>query len=157
MSKHSGGFKHPQGGRGRDRGAVLIVILDGDKFALIQEPRKPLPHYWKFPAGRIEGKDVDRERPSDGHLAADNAAVREAKEETGLDVQVMRLGVTQRKRHTLYLYVGVADFSTMAVQGNDGEIPRAFTLEEIEHLTDFHPAHIPILRMAVDKAHQSRQ
>jgi 8-oxo-dGTP pyrophosphatase MutT (NUDIX family) len=137
----------------KDRGAVIVVAFGErtNNVALVMEPSKPLPHYWKFPGGGIEERDVDPKHPDDDYRAADRAAVREAKEETGLDVEVMRLGVIPKRTHTQYLYIGVADFSRMAKVGGEGEIPGIFSVEEVEILSTFFPAHRPILKMAIAK------
>lgn len=137
----------------KDRGAVIIAVFDekSGKVVLVKEPSRPLPHFWKFPGGGIEEEDVDPQHPLDDHLAADAAAKRETKEETGLDVQVLRLGIMPKKTHTMYLYVGLADFEQMARTGDDGEIPQAFSVTEIEALKNFMPNHRPILKMAIEK------
>lgn len=62
-------------GRVGDRKAVLIVATVGDKLVVTKEYRVPLGGYeYSFPAGLIDGD----ESPS-------VAAIRELKEETGLD------------------------------------------------------------------------
>jgi 8-oxo-dGTP pyrophosphatase MutT (NUDIX family) len=58
---------------------AAIVLLKKDKIALIERHRAGL-HYYTFPGGHVEAG----EKPQ-------KAAVREAKEELGLDVSVKRL------------------------------------------------------------------
>jgi len=138
---------------GKDRGAVLIVPIDEEtgKIALVMDPSKPSPLYWKFPGGGIEYMDIDPQYPFDNYLKADNAARREAREETGLTIRIMRLGRIPKRTHTLYLYIGLADFAQMAQAGDEGEIPRAFSTEEINRLKNFMPGHQAILKMAIEK------
>lgn len=145
---------------GKDRGAALGVIFDADpksnQVALVMEPGKPLPHFWKFPAGGIEDEDVNPEYPNDDQRAADNAVLREVKEETGLEAQVVRLGVLQKREHRLYLYVGVADFRRLVKEGGEGEIPAAFPVENIDALEPFLRAHRPIWKMALEEMRKLR-
>jgi 8-oxo-dGTP diphosphatase len=58
---------------------AAVVLLQGDKIALIERQRAGL-HYFTCPGGHVEpGETPER------------AAVREAKEELGLDVSIQRL------------------------------------------------------------------
>lgn len=144
----------------RDRGAALAVIFDEDpksnRVALVMELGKPLPHYWKFPAGGIRERDVDLEHPDDDQRAADNAVLREVKEETGLNARVVRLGMMQRRRHMLYLYIGVADFGQLVKEGGEGEIPTTFPVESIDTLEPFLVDHRPIWKMALEEMRKLR-
>jgi 8-oxo-dGTP diphosphatase len=57
--------------------AVGAVILDGDRVLLIQRGQEPLKGEWSLPGGAVEiGETLE------------GALVREAREETGLDVEV---------------------------------------------------------------------
>lgn len=127
-------------------GAVVIVAIDEKtgRFALVIDRQKPEPHYWKFPGGKIELKDKHPVKSFDDHLAADHAAPRELEEETGLACEreggrfklftPFRLGTTEKRTHTVYEYVYLADFSTLAALGDEGETVRAFSLEQIRVL-----------------------
>jgi 8-oxo-dGTP pyrophosphatase MutT (NUDIX family) len=140
-----------------DLGACVVVVIDEktSRFALVIDRSKPEPHYWKFPGGKIDKEDVDPEHPHDDQKAADNAAVRETKEETGLNVQVMQLGKIPKKNHTLYMYMGLADFQELTATGDEGEIVKPFSLEQIKSLQalgNFFPNHLPILHEALRQA-----
>ena len=57
---------------------AAFVLLQGDKIALIERHRAGL-HYFTFPGGHVETGE-----------APEQAAIREAKEELGVDVSVQR-------------------------------------------------------------------
>ncbi|MFH1207538.1 MAG: NUDIX hydrolase [Patescibacteria group bacterium] len=58
--------------------AGVLIEKDG-KYLLIQEKKKVAYGLWNLPAGKVEGNDTFAD-----------TAVREAKEETGLDVEIIR-------------------------------------------------------------------
>lgn len=132
-------------------GASVVAVIDENtgRFALVLDRAKPEPHYWKFPGGKVDPEDVIPEKPFDDQLAADNAAKREVLEETGLRARVMRLGKIDKKTHVQYLYVGLADFAELASTGDEGEIVKSFSLEQLKKLENFFPPHLPILGMAL--------
>ena len=60
--------------------AVDVVVLDGEKVVLVKRLNEPYKNYWALPGGFVEyGETVEQ------------AAIREAKEETGLDVKLLTL------------------------------------------------------------------
>ncbi len=59
---------------------VDIVILDGTRIVLVKRGREPFKGKWVFPGGFIDHGET-----------AEHAAVREAKEETGMDVEIIGL------------------------------------------------------------------
>lgn len=138
---------------GKDRGAVIIVPVDEKtgRIVLVMEPSKPEPHYWKFPGGGIDPEDIDRQCPDDDLRAAFIAARREAKEETDLTVEVMRIATIAKRTHTVYVFMGLGDVRELQKMGPEGEIPRAFSLEQIRTLTNFMSSHRPILDIAIEK------
>lgn len=132
-------------------GAAVVAVIDEEtgRFALVLDRAKPEPHYWKFPGGKVDPEDIVPEKPFDDQLAADNAARREVREETGLNAQVMRLGKIDKRTHVQYLYVGLANFAELAATGDEGEIVKSFSLEQIRLLENFFPSHLPLLGMAL--------
>lgn len=132
-------------------GAAVVAVIDENtgRFVLVLDRAKPEPHYWKFPGGKVDPEDVVPERPFNDELAADNAAKREVLEETGLHARVMRLGKIDKKTHVQYLYVGLADFSELAATGDEGELVKSFSLEQLRQLENFFPSHLPILSMVL--------
>lgn len=134
-------------------GAAVVAVIDEKtgQFALVLDRTKPEPHYWKFPGGKVDPEDLVPEKPFDDQLAADNAARREVREETGLNAQVMRLGKIDKKTHVQYLYVGLANFAELAATGDEGEVVKSFSLGQIRQLENFFPNHIPLLNMTLAK------
>lgn len=65
---------------------VGAVVLRGDRVVLIQRGREPFKDYWSLPGGVLEvGETLER------------AVVREAKEETGLDIAPLAVvGIFER-------------------------------------------------------------
>jgi 8-oxo-dGTP diphosphatase len=61
------------------RTATAIIILPKNKILLIKRTTPPFIGFWALPGGRSEPGE-----------AAEQTAIREVKEETGLDVQVVR-------------------------------------------------------------------
>ncbi|MBZ9570041.1 NUDIX hydrolase [Methanobrevibacter sp. TMH8] len=80
-----------------------------DEFILIKRKNEPFKNYWAIPGGFVDyGETVE------------NAAIREAKEETGIDVKLKKLiGVySDPKRdprgHTITIvYLAIGDFNQM--------------------------------------------
>ncbi len=59
---------------------VGALIQDGERYLLIKRAAEPDAGFWSIPGGLVEVGEK-----------AEDAAVREAKEETGLDVEVVKL------------------------------------------------------------------
>lgn len=67
-------------GRDRHRVSTDIIIADGDSIVLIRRGQEPFRGMWCLPGGHVEEGEQVHE-----------AAVREAKEETGLDIELTGL------------------------------------------------------------------
>lgn len=111
--------------------AAAVIEQDG-KFLLVQEATPVVYGLWNWQQGRVE----EGESP-------EAAAVREAKEETGLDVRVVRkLGVIQKPfPNTKEIHVFLTEVVGGELKTKEGEILQAkwFTLEELEEIKDKTP------------------
>jgi 8-oxo-dGTP diphosphatase len=112
---------------------VGAVIVERDRVALVKRGHPPLAGEWSIPGGALEVGEMLRE-----------AAVREAREETGLTVATAEiLGVYDRVlrdgARVLYHYV-LIDFLCHPVSGelaagSDAQEVRWFTREQIDGLS----------------------
>ena len=102
--------------------AGVVIEKDG-KYLLIQEKKKIAYGKWNLPAGKVEGSDTFTK-----------TAVREAKEETGLDVEIVRkLGVFHNDGEGAVKHSFQAKVIGGALQAKEDEVLGAkwFTYEEI--------------------------
>jgi len=107
---------------------VDLVILYKDGIVLIKRKHEPFKDYWALPGGFVEyGESVE------------NAAIREAKEETDLNVELIKLiGVysdpnRDPRGHTVtaaFLAKGYGELKG----GDDAKEARVFSLDEIKSL-----------------------
>jgi len=90
---------------------IGAIIIEGDRVVLVKRAHPPIQGHWSIPGGVLEVGEMVRE-----------AAIREAREETGLDVKPGELlGVYDRilrdpERRVQYHYV-LIDFLCRAVGG----------------------------------------
>ena len=103
--------------------AVAVYALAGDKVVLVKQYRYPINAWiYEFPAGLVENGE-------DYH----DTAVREMKEETGLDLQIIKVDPMIEK--SCFTSVGMTDEASATVYGYaSGEITHQFEeiSEEIE-------------------------
>lgn len=107
-----------------------IILLSDGRLVLVR--RKNPPHGWALPGGFVdEGERLDL------------AAIREAKEETGLDVELVEQFFTYSdpardpRRHTIST-VFLARASGQPVGGDDAAEARAFAADELPPLVFDH-------------------
>ncbi len=113
--------------------AVGVIIRRGDKILLIQRNKDPFAGYWTFPGGAVElGERVE------------DAARRDAREETGLEVKLGAVAavidnvIRDDAGRVAYHYV-IIDFYAEAVGGTlepctDVRDARWVTLAELDEL-----------------------
>lgn len=102
------------------------LIEQDDKYLLVQEKLPEVYGLWNFPAGRVEKNQTLKE-----------AAIREAKEETGFDVEVVKeLGVYHKDGEKAVKHVFEAKILGGELQIQEDEIldVRWLTYDEIIQL-----------------------
>ncbi len=103
---------------------AAVVIKKGDTFLLVQENGARSRGWWNWPQGRVEEGETPEE-----------AAIREAKEETGFDITIVRkLAVlTETFPDTKELHVFLGNITGGSLNFPRDEIMAAqyFTLEQI--------------------------
>ena len=108
---------------------VAVLIKEEDRFLLVQEKGKHVHGLWNWPQGTLEkGEDLE------------GAAIRETKEETGIDIQIERkIGIL---KHTfadtkeLHVYKGLLTGGAINFPKDEILDVRYFTLKQIEAMTD---------------------
>ncbi len=120
--------------------AVDIVIVEENSIYLIKRKNEPFKDHWALPGGFVEyGETVER------------AAVREAKEETGMDVELRELvGVfsdpeRDPRGHTVSV-VFVAEAQGTPKSGSDAKDIKRF---KISHLPSLAFDHEKIINEAI--------
>lgn len=107
---------------------VDLVILHKDGIVLIKRRNEPYKDHWALPGGFVEyGEKVE------------DAAMREAKEETGLDIELLRLvGVysdpnRDPRGHTVTIAFLARGNGTLK-GGDDASEARVFKIDEVKNL-----------------------
>ncbi|MEK7134377.1 MAG: NUDIX hydrolase [Patescibacteria group bacterium] len=133
-----------------DGGAAIGIVMNAadGRIILVNEAggnKKP-PYFWKFPGGKIDPCDKDP-------LAA---AIREVKEETGIVIppdRIRQIAEIRKPTHTVFVFAALVDsFADVAKRGEEGEIVRIFSMEELESMEkngEFLHAHKTMKRMFV--------
>ena len=113
--------------------AAVVLVADGDGLVMVKRGVEPQYGKWAFPSGYVDRGEV-----------VEAAAVREVKEETGLDVALERLvGVYSLEGSPVVLVVYSAHIvgGKVAV-GHDALDVRTFALEELPPLPFPHDGQI---------------
>lgn len=123
---------------------VGALIQDGERYLLIKRAAEPDAGFWSIPGGLVEVGEK-----------AEDAAVREAKEETGLDVEVVELlGVVDKivrdDDSLIKFHFVIVDYLVMPKGGSlraasDALEARWVKAEEISSY-ELSPTLVPLLR-----------
>ncbi len=103
--------------------ALVLVTRDDDKLLLVHRLNAPLAGYWAPPAGYVE---IDE--------SLEEGAVREVKEETGLDVVVDQLVAVYSRANVgvmLVTFAAHVDGGMLATQADEVDAARFFAPNEI--------------------------
>ena len=105
--------------------AAVAIVVDGDGLVMVKRGVEPEYGKWAFPSGYVDRGEV-----------VEAAAVREVKEETGLDVALDRLiGVYSLDGYAVVLVVYSAHIIGGAVAiGHDALDVRTFLLDDLPSL-----------------------
>lgn len=105
-----------------------VVLKKDDKYLLVQEKQPRAYGLWNLPAGRVDKGD-----------SIEETAVREAKEETGFEVKLVRkLDIFQESEKTPPKHAFEAEIVGGELNYPEDELLGAkwFTLDEIEAMRD---------------------
>jgi len=104
----------------------MIILLKDNSIILIKRKKAPFAEHWALPGGFIEYGET-----------AEHAAIRETKEETGLDVEIMKLvGVYSDPKRDPRGHVIAIAFLAREIGGNlvasdDAKAVKVFKITEI--------------------------
>ena len=111
--------------------ATVILMRDGDAgpevLLLRRNSAMTFGGMWVFPGGRVDPDDVDLTRPDDELTTASRAAVREAREEAGLEVDVATLvpfshwmpPVQAPRRFSTWFFLAPAPGASVLIDGHE--------------------------------------
>jgi len=121
------------------RHAVAVFIATPEGVPLVRDPKKPPPHFWKFPGGRSENDET-----------ATDCAVREIHEELGLRLRSRDLMVVvqqNRGTHTFTLFkTNLSHVTSLKTVGDGGEDVALFSSGTLLQLPDLFPPHRSLLQ-----------
>ena len=124
-----------------DYAVAVWIELPDRRVLLVRDPKRPPPVYWKCPGGRSLPEE-----------SAEQAAIREAQEETGIiiDQTILELVYTEpRGNHSFVFFrASVPTLTGLKSRGDEGELVKAFTRAHIAGLPDFFSAHRRIAQRA---------
>jgi ADP-ribose pyrophosphatase YjhB (NUDIX family) len=108
-------------------GIGAVVIRDDNHLLMVRRGKEPAKGLWSLPGGRLER----------GEYIAD-AVAREVKEETGLDVEVLRLAgifeVPGEQHYVILDYVAEVEGHPEPLAGQDADDARWVAFDDIEGL-----------------------
>lgn len=105
-----------------------VLINQNNKYLLVQEAKAKAYKLWNFPAGHVdEGESIE------------DAAIREAKEETGYNVELIRkINIYQKLANEVVIHTFEAKITSGDLNFPPDEILDAkwFSFEEIKNMVD---------------------
>lgn len=130
--------------------AAAIILINENGQVLVDERRQDqiYPGYWEFPGGKIEEHEIP-----------DHAAIREMREETGVDVKTitpLTFISEDRGDYHVVVYVFTATEWSGEPSGKEGQVIRWVNMEELETL-NLLPANkplVPLIKYAVQSSQQ---
>jgi 8-oxo-dGTP pyrophosphatase MutT (NUDIX family) len=112
--------------------ATVVILRDGSEGieTLLLRKNKKLGFaagMWVFPGGRVDPEDRDPDRPDDEEAAARRAAIREAAEEAGLEVDPDHLvavshwtpPLVEIKRYATWFFLAEATHAVVEIDGGE--------------------------------------
>jgi 8-oxo-dGTP diphosphatase len=122
--------------------SVAVVTLYNEHVLLVQRDKEPYRGKWSFPGGSIEPGETSRE-----------AARREAREETGLEVEVMEVADVIDSIHPPrdgqpgYHYI-IIDFLAVPASSGDASIGSSLVFPALQAATDVSDARwVPVAEL----------
>lgn len=119
--------------------AAAVLVTTPAEILLVKDPKKPRPHYWKMPGGKMDGVETPLE-----------TAVRELEEETGILVEYAALREilrSDRNGHSVFFFrVDLVRAPGIKWVGEEYENIAFFQKNEALALPDLFPPHRPIIR-----------
>ena len=111
---------------------AAVLIKHKGKFLLVQEGHARARGLWNWQQGKVEGDE-----------SIEDAAVREAKEETGYDVSIVRkLGVIEKPfpdTSEIHVFLGEITGGELKIPGGEVIEARWFAQDDLDELKDRAP------------------
>jgi ADP-ribose pyrophosphatase YjhB (NUDIX family) len=108
---------------------AAVLVRQDSRFLLVQEKGPPTHGLWNWPQGRVEEGE-----------AVEEAAVREAKEETGFDLKIEKtvaiLEDTFADIKELHVYLATIVGGEMTLPDDEILDPRFFSVAEVEQMKE---------------------
>lgn len=118
--------------------ATVILVETPKGIPLVMDPTKPQPFLLKLPGGKFKPGETPEQ-----------TGMRELEEETGLVLAISESDLVyeeDRKSHTFHLArISAPSLDGLKKIGNEGEIVKVFSKEEMQKLPNILPSHREIL------------
>ena len=111
---------------GKKRHTAHVVLVDQDRFLLVQEAVGGIRELWGLPGGGVKRNET-----------AEEAAIREVKEETGLDVELLKeLAVMEDKRrgNVRHIFLGKVTGGKLRIDRAEHMDARWMTIGDVKSI-----------------------